>query len=123
MPPDAFDALAGARRRAPARRAATAPQRERGRAAFLAQRCDACHTVRGVVDGGAGWAPTSPTSAAALHLGAGTLPQRRGTAWRGWIADVQHAQARRAHAVVRPARSTRADAGSALARLPRRSLK
>ena len=44
----AFDALAARRRPRPARGAAATPVAERGRAAFRAQRCDACHTVRGV---------------------------------------------------------------------------
>ena len=41
-------------------------QAERGRAVFEAQRCSACHTVRGVATGLA-LAPTSPTSAAAAN--------------------------------------------------------
>ena len=45
--------LAARRRRAPARRAASAPQRARPRTRSSAQRCAACHAVRGVADGGA----------------------------------------------------------------------
>ena len=72
---------------------------ERGGAAFLAQRCQACHTIRGVTDvppfsEQARIADTSRLGPDLTHVGsrreiaAGTLRNHRGTL-AGWIADPQ----------------------------------
>ena len=59
----------------------------RGRDVFLANRCDACHTVRGI--GGPGQlGPDLTHVASRMHLGAGTLPNRPEALAR-WIAHVQ----------------------------------
>lgn len=74
---------------------ARAPQSElqaRGRAAFVAQHCVACHTVRGVAEGPAGSAPDLTHVGARLTLGAGTLALQPG-AMRHWIANVQRHKA------------------------------
>ena len=85
MAPGEFEAwLEG--QAAPARAPATAPQ-EAGRQAFLANRCDACHAVRGVTaDTRLG--PELTHVASRGHVAAGTL---RNTAEgrREWIAHVQ----------------------------------
>ncbi|OBV36692.1 cytochrome c oxidase subunit II [Janthinobacterium psychrotolerans] len=57
----------------------------RGRDAFVAQRCVACHTVRGVADE-AKPGPDLTHVGSRLYLGAGTLRNSRG-AMAGWIAD------------------------------------
>ncbi|HEX8606357.1 MAG TPA: c-type cytochrome, partial [Pseudoduganella sp.] len=59
----------------------------RGRQAFLERRCDACHAVRGVADGGAA-GPDLTHVGSRLALAAGTLPVHQGTL-AGWIADPQ----------------------------------
>lgn len=72
---------------------------QRGRAAFLEQRCQACHTIRGVTDvppfsEQARIADTSRLGPDLTHVGsrreiaAGTLRNHRGTL-AGWIADPQ----------------------------------
>lgn len=62
---------------------------ERGRAAFLSQRCNACHTIRGVADAvQRGAAPDLTHVGGRTHIAAGTLRTHRG-ALGGWIADPQ----------------------------------
>lgn len=74
---------------------------QRGKAAFLEQRCQACHTIRGVTDTGdiegqamQQIADTSRLGPDLTHvgsrrqIGAGTLDNHRGTL-AGWIADPQ----------------------------------
>lgn len=61
-----------------------------GRDTFLARRCDACHTVRGVT-GESRLGPDLTHVGSRLHLGAGTLPNTaHGRAH--WIAHVQAAK-------------------------------
>lgn len=66
-----------------------------GRDAFVAQRCTACHTIRGLGQAGASrvtgatLAPDLTHVGSRLTLGAGTLRNDRG-ALIAWIADVQH---------------------------------
>ncbi|HET6599618.1 MAG TPA: c-type cytochrome, partial [Burkholderiaceae bacterium] len=60
----------------------------RGRDAFIAQRCVACHTIRGVSETGV-LAPDLTHVGSRLYLGAGTLRNDRG-ALMAWIAGVQH---------------------------------
>lgn len=60
---------------------------ERGREAFLAHRCNACHTVRGTeADGRLG--PDLTHVGSRLHLGAGTLANTPRAAAH-WIAHIQ----------------------------------
>jgi cytochrome c oxidase subunit 2 len=58
-----------------------------GRAAFLAQGCAACHSVRGVAEAG-GRGPDLTHVGGRLYLGAGALPNDA-VAMRRWIAEVQ----------------------------------
>jgi len=85
LAPHAFDAWLAAQAQ-PAAPPASAPL-ARGHAAFMAQRCNACHTVRGAgADGRLG--PDLTHVGSRLHLGAGTLantPQ----AGAHWLAHVQ----------------------------------
>ena len=72
---------------------AAGAQLARGRRAFLERRCDACHAVRGVAEGGnegasATAGPDLTHVGSRLYLAAGTLPVHRGTL-AGWIADPQ----------------------------------
>lgn len=60
---------------------------ERGKAAFLAQRCNACHTVRGVAEEGK-LGPDLTHVGSRLYLGAGTLPNQSG-AMAHWVAHTQ----------------------------------
>jgi cytochrome c oxidase subunit 2 len=60
---------------------------ERGRAAFLQQRCQACHTIRGVAEGST-LGPDLTHVGSRMHIGAGTLRTHRDTL-NGWIADPQ----------------------------------
>lgn len=60
---------------------------ERGRQAFIDQRCGACHTIRGV-DGASQLGPDLTHVGSRLHIAAGTLRNHRGTL-AGWIADPQ----------------------------------
>lgn len=83
--PSEFDAWRAAQA-APAA-AASSAQGQLGQQAFLAQRCDACHTVRGI---GAErrLGPDLTHVGSRLHLAAGTLPN--GTASLAhWVAHVQ----------------------------------
>jgi len=62
---------------------------ERGRAAFLEQRCQSCHTIRGVAAAEhARLGPDLTHVGGRLHIAAGTLRTHRGTL-AGWIADPQ----------------------------------
>lgn len=60
---------------------------ERGRATFLAQRCNACHTVRGVADE-SHLGPDLTHVGSRLYLGAGTLRNQPGAMAR-WVAHTQ----------------------------------
>lgn len=62
----------------------------RGRAVFLAARCNACHTVRGVAEGGR-LGPDLTHVASRRHIAAGALPFDR-AALLGWIANPQAAK-------------------------------
>ena len=71
-------------------RPARAPQGallERGRAAFLEQRCQTCHTIRGVAET-ARLGPDLTHVGSRTHIGAGLLRTHQGTL-AGWIADPQ----------------------------------
>lgn len=98
MPQDEFDRWL-AKEAQPAASTAGAPNEqllERGRAAFLQQRCQACHTVRGIGDTGGVEAlaenallgPDLTHIGSRLHIAAGTLRNHRGTL-AGWVADPQ----------------------------------
>ncbi len=67
--------------------APASPLAERGRAAFITQRCTACHTVRGVSEEGR-LGPDLTHVGSRLHLGAGTL-RNDAAAMQRWIAHVQ----------------------------------
>ena len=86
--PRAFDAWLAAQAR-PAAAPASALA-ERGRAAFLAQRCATCHTVRGVGNGLA-LGPDLTHVGSRMYIAAGTLRNHRATL-AGWIADPQAAK-------------------------------
>lgn len=64
-----------------------APLLERGRQAFLAQRCNACHTVRGVAGEGR-LGPDLTHVGSRLYLGAGTLRNQSGSMAQ-WVAHTQ----------------------------------
>lgn len=85
QPPEAFEAWRSAQA-APAAAPVTAGQ-QRGREAFLANRCDACHTVRGVSAPNPR-APDLTHVGSRLHLAAGTLPNEAPALAR-WVAHVQ----------------------------------
>jgi cytochrome c oxidase subunit 2 len=71
-------------------RPAKAPDNQllaRGRAAFLEQRCQACHTIRGVAEGSR-LGPDLTHVGSRMEIGAGTLRNHRGSL-AGWIADPQ----------------------------------
>jgi cytochrome c oxidase subunit 2 len=85
LAPAAFDAWLAAQAR-PAVQDASARQ-ALGRQAFLAQRCDACHTVRGI-GAESRLGPDLTHVGSRLHLGAGTLPNDAAARER-WIAHVQ----------------------------------
>jgi cytochrome c oxidase subunit 2 len=61
---------------------------QRGRAVFEARHCNACHAVRGLVEG-TGFGPDLTHIGSRKHIGAGTLPLNRDTLAR-WIAETQH---------------------------------
>jgi cytochrome c oxidase subunit 2 len=69
----------------------TTPQQARGRDAFLANRCDACHTVRGVAESSR-LGPDLTHVGSRLHLGAGTLANSP-AAIAQWVAHVQQVKA------------------------------
>jgi cytochrome c oxidase subunit 2 len=83
--PAEFDAWL-ARQAAPAAAPATAVE-VRGQRAFLANRCDACHAVRGLTED-TRLGPDLTHMASRMHLGARTLHNTR-DGRREWIAHVQ----------------------------------
>lgn len=83
--PADFDAWLAAQAR-PAAEPST-PLARRGREAFRAQRCNACHTVRGDSEEGR-LGPDLTHVGSRLYLGAGTLPNTGGSLAH-WIADTQ----------------------------------
>jgi cytochrome c oxidase subunit 2 len=83
--PAAFDAWLSAQAR-PATRAAS-PDIERGREAFLANRCNACHTVRGVSEESR-LGPDLTHVGSRLYLGAGTVPNTP-EQLAAWVAHTQ----------------------------------
>ena len=87
-PPAEFDTwLAAQAQPAAAPGGPDAPQLERGRQAFLAQRCNACHTVRGVAGEGR-LGPDLTHVGSRLYLGAGTLRNQAGSMAQ-WVAHTQ----------------------------------
>lgn len=85
MPPDAFETWL-ARQRRPAPEPQT-PLARRGRAAFLANGCGACHTIRGTpADGRVG--PDLTHVGSRLSLGAGILPNEPDD-FAHWIAETE----------------------------------
>ncbi|MBU2287877.1 MAG: cytochrome c oxidase subunit II [Gammaproteobacteria bacterium] len=85
MPPDEFDRWLAAQA-LPAPPPATA-ELVRGRDAFVANRCGACHTVRGVTEESR-LGPDLTHLGGRLHLGAGQLPMSV-QALTEWIGSVQ----------------------------------
>jgi cytochrome c oxidase subunit 2 len=85
LAPAEFDAWLAAQAK-PAREPADAPAL-RGRAVFLEQRCQNCHTIRGVAER-AQLGPDLTHVGSRLQIGAGLLRNHRG-ALAGWIADPQ----------------------------------
>jgi cytochrome c oxidase subunit 2 len=85
LPPDEFNAWLAAQAK-PAAPPASA-ELELGRQAFLAQRCSACHTVRGVAEEGR-LGPDLTHVGSRTSLAAGTLPNDPDTMAR-WIAHTQ----------------------------------
>jgi len=85
LAPEEFDAWLAAQ----AAPAAAPPDdlAQRGREAFLHERCNACHTIRGVSEE-SDLGPDLTHVGSRLFIGAGTLPTHRGTLG-GWIADTQ----------------------------------
>jgi cytochrome c oxidase subunit 2 len=75
------------RRQAQPARAPQGALLERGRAAFLEQRCQACHTIRGVAEA-ARLGPDLTHVGSRAHIGAGLLRTHQSTL-AGWIADPQ----------------------------------
>lgn len=85
LAPGEFDAWLAAQAQ-PAMEASTGRQ-QAGKAAFLANRCGACHAVRGAgAEGGLG--PDLTHVGSRLYLAAGTLPNTQ-EGRREWIAHVQ----------------------------------
>lgn len=66
---------------------ANEPLLVRGRDAFLQQRCQACHTIRGVAEGSR-LGPDLTHVGSRMHIGAGTLRTHHASL-AGWIADPQ----------------------------------
>jgi cytochrome c oxidase subunit 2 len=83
--PAAFDAWLAAQAQPAA--APSSALVERGRKAFLQQRCNACHTVRGVAEEGR-LGPDLTHVGSRLYLGAGTLRNQPG-AMAQWVAHTQ----------------------------------
>ena len=81
-----FDRWLAAQAR-PAVSAASSDLLLRGQQAFLAQRCNACHSVRGVAEG-ARLGPDLTHVGSRLYLGAGTLLNQPG-AMADWVAHIQ----------------------------------
>jgi len=90
MPQDEFDRWLAREAQPAAVPPPDEPLLERGRDAFLAQRCQACHTVRGLTDdfGNTRLGPDLTHIGSRLHIAAGTLRNHRG-ALAGWVADPQ----------------------------------
>jgi cytochrome c oxidase subunit 2 len=88
LAPDAFRAWL--QRQAQPARAPQDALLERGRAAFLEQRCHACHTIRGVAET-ARLGPDLTHVGSRMHIGAGLLRTHQGTL-ANWIADPQAAK-------------------------------
>ncbi|RYF36773.1 MAG: c-type cytochrome, partial [Comamonadaceae bacterium] len=86
--PEAFDRWLAAQARPAA--APTTALVTQGRAAFMAQRCNACHTVRGESEEGR-LGPDLTHVGSRLYLGAGTLRNDAGNLAH-WIADTQAAK-------------------------------
>jgi cytochrome c oxidase subunit 2 len=94
QPPEEFQAWLAAQAR-PAFSPSSGTEVDRGRRAFVEQRCSACHTVRGVDDPAAG-APTVQAAhfnapdlthfGSRLYLGAGAQPNNRANL-AAWIAN------------------------------------
>ncbi|MDP9917296.1 cytochrome c oxidase subunit 2 [Variovorax boronicumulans] len=85
--PADFEAWLAAQARPAVQAQALAPTLARGREAFLANRCNACHTVRGVSETSR-LGPDLTHIASRLYLGAGTLPNDAdGRA--AWVAHTQ----------------------------------
>ncbi len=85
MEPAAFDAWL--RAQAQDAKPPATPLLERGREAFLAQRCSACHTVRGVSEEGR-LGPDLTHVGSRMALGAGSLPNDAESMAR-WVAHTQ----------------------------------
>jgi len=85
-PPAEFDVWLAAQARTAAN-AAPSALLDRGRQAFLGQRCNACHSVRGVAEEGR-LGPDLTHVGSRLYLGAGTLRNQPG-AMAHWIANTQ----------------------------------
>ena len=75
------------RRQAQPARLPTDALLERGRAAFLEQRCQTCHTIRGVAEA-ARLGPDLTHVGSRIQIGAGLLRTHKGTL-ASWIADPQ----------------------------------
>ena len=86
--PAAFDAwLAAQARPVATSTTAPSPEVERGREAFLAHRCNACHTVRGVSEQSR-LGPDLTHVGSRLHLGAGTVANDPAQL-AAWVAHTQ----------------------------------
>ena len=85
LAPAEFDAWLAQQARPAQAPAAALP--ERGRAVFLEQRCQSCHTIRGLA-AGSSLGPDLTHVGSRLQIGAGLLRNHRG-ALAGWIADPQ----------------------------------
>jgi cytochrome c oxidase subunit 2 len=84
--PAAFDAWLAAQAR-PVAASAASREIDRGREAFLAHRCNACHTVRGVSEESR-LGPDLTHVGSRLHLGAGTVPNDPAQL-AAWVAHTQ----------------------------------
>ncbi|MES2944221.1 MAG: cytochrome c oxidase subunit II [Pseudomonadota bacterium] len=84
--PAVFDAWLAAQA-SPAAASSSGSLAERGRQIFLAQRCNACHTVRGVAEEGR-LGPDLTHVGSRLSIGAGTLPNQPGQLAH-WVANTQ----------------------------------
>jgi cytochrome c oxidase subunit 2 len=85
LAPAEFDAWLARQARPALEPAAALPVR--GRAVFLEQRCQSCHTIRGVAER-AKLGPDLTHVGSRLQIGAGLLPNHR-AALAGWVADPQ----------------------------------
>jgi cytochrome c oxidase subunit 2 len=85
LAPAEFDAWLARQARPALEPAAALPVR--GRAVFMAQRCQSCHTIRGVAES-AHLGPDLTHVGSRLQIGAGLLPNHR-AALAGWVADPQ----------------------------------